>query len=85
MAIDLFSGTPGSGKSLHAAQKIVDWATRGKPIITTNMEIDLSKYPKANHISVDDDVLTPDFLVKFSREYFDGRKLSKKDDLLSDI
>lgn len=79
MAIDLFSGTPGSGKSLHAAKKIVDWSRQGKPVIT-NFEVDLSKYPKANQICVDDDDLTPDFLVKFSREYFQGRKLTKKDE-----
>lgn len=79
MAIDLYSGTPGSGKSLHAAKKIVDWSRQGKPVIT-NFEVDLSKYPKANQICVDDDDLTPDFLVKFSREYFQGRKLTKKDE-----
>lgn len=79
MAIDFFSGTPGSGKSLHAAKKIVDWSRQGKPVIT-NFEVDLSKYPKANQICVDDDDLTPDFLVKFSREYFQGRKLTKKDE-----
>lgn len=79
MAIDLFSGTPGSGKSLHAAKKIVDWSRAGKPVIT-NFEVDLSRYPKANQICVDDDDLTPDFLVRFSREYFSGRKLTKKDE-----
>ena len=79
MAIDLYSGTPGSGKSLHAAKRIVDWSRAGKPVIT-NFEVDLSKYPKAKQICVDDDDLTPDFLVKFSRDYFDGRKLTKKDE-----
>lgn len=79
MAIDLFSGTPGSGKSLHAAKRIVDWSRQGKPVIT-NFEVDLSKYPKAKQFYVDDDELTPDFLVKFSREYFEGRKLTKKDE-----
>lgn len=79
MAIDLYSGTPGSGKSLHAAKRIVDWSRQGKPVIT-NFEVDLSKYPKAKQFYVDDDELTPDFLVKFSREYFEGRKLTKKDE-----
>lgn len=79
MAIDLFSGTPGSGKSLHAAKKICEWSQAGKPVIT-NFDVDLSRYPKANQICVDDDELTPEFLVKFSREYFLGRKLTKKDE-----
>lgn len=79
MAIDLYSGTPGSGKSLHAAKRICDWSRQGKPVIT-NFDVDLSKYPKAKQTYVDDDELTPDFLVKFSREYFEGRKLTKKDE-----
>lgn len=79
MAIDLFSGTPGSGKSLHAAKQIVEWAQAGKPVIT-NFEVDLSRYPKANQTYVEDDELTPDYLLQFSRAYFAGRKLTKKDE-----
>lgn len=79
MAISLYSGTPGSGKSLHAAKDIIDWARSGKPVIT-NFEVDLSKYPKAKHTYIDDNDLTPDYLVQFSREYFAGRKLTKRDE-----
>ena len=79
MAIKLYSGTPGSGKSLHSAKDIIDWVKAGKPVIT-NFEVDLSSYPKAIHTYVEDDELTPDFLAKFSNSYFDGRKLSKKDE-----
>lgn len=33
--IELYSGTPGSGKSLHAAQKIKQWLEIiGEPVIT---------------------------------------------------
>ncbi len=79
MSILLYSGTPGSGKSLHAAKTITDWFKKGKPVIS-NFELDLTRFPKAQHTCVDDDELTPDFLVKFSRSYFEGRKLSKKDE-----
>lgn len=79
MAIVLYSGTPGSGKSLHAAKTIIDWFKSGKPVIS-NFDLDIKKYPKAQHTHVDDDDLTPDYLVKFSREYFAGRKLTKKDE-----
>lgn len=79
MAIYLYSGTPGSGKSLHAAKDIIDWSRSGKPVLT-NFEVDLSKYPKANQTYVDDNDLTPDFLVQFSRNYFEGRKLTKRDE-----
>ena len=79
MAIYLYSGTPGSGKSLHAAKTIIEWFHKGKPVIT-NFELDTSKYSKAIHRSIDDDELTPDFLIQYSREYFQGRKLTKKDE-----
>ena len=79
LAIDLYSGTPGSGKSLHSAKDIITWFKKGKPVIT-NFDVDLSKYPKAIHTIVDDDELTPDFLADFSHAYFGGRKLTKKDE-----
>ena len=79
MAIFLYSGTPGSGKSLHSAKDIIDWAKKGKPILT-NFAVDLSRYPKANYSYVDDNDLTPGFLVEFSRNFFGERKLTKKDE-----
>lgn len=77
--IKLYSGTPGSGKSLHSAKDIIDWARKGKPVLT-NFVVDLSAYPKANHSYVEDDDLTPDFLAEYSRNFFGGRKLTKKDE-----
>ena len=79
MAIYLYSGTPGSGKSLHSAKDIISWFRKGQPVIT-NFDVDLSPYPKAKHTCVDDDDLTPDYLVEFSRNFFGGRKLTKKDE-----
>ena len=79
MAIYLYSGTPGSGKSLHAAKTIIEWFHKGKPVIT-NFELDLTKFPGALHSSVDDDELTPDFLATFSQSYFADRKIGKKDE-----
>lgn len=79
MAIYLYSGTPGSGKSLHSAKDIISWFRKGQPVIT-NFDVDLSPYPKANHTCVDDDDLTPDYLAEFSRNFFGGRKLTKKDE-----
>lgn len=79
MAIDLYSGTPGSGKSLHSAKDIIEWFHKGKPVIT-NFAVDLSPYPNAKHICVDDYDLTPEFLVEYSRNFFGDRKVSKKDE-----
>lgn len=46
--ITLFSGTPGSGKSLHIAQKILNWTRSGKYYVICNFEInlDLINYPE---------------------------------------
>ena len=79
MAIYLYSGTPGSGKSLHAAKTITEWFQKGKPVIT-NFDLDVSKHPKAIHTSVDDDDLTPDFLVDYFHSFFGDRKVTKKDE-----
>lgn len=79
MAIYLYSGTPGSGKSLHSAKDIISWFKKGQPVIT-NFDVDLSPYPNANHVCVDDFDLTPDYLVEFSRNFFGDRKVTKKDE-----
>ena len=79
MAIYLYSGTPGSGKSLHSAKDIIGWFRKGLPVIT-NFDVDLSPYPKAKHTCVDDDDLTPDYLAEFSRNFFGDRKVTKKDE-----
>lgn len=40
--IKLYSGTPGSGKSLHSAHEIADWLRAGKNVISTcNIDTDL--------------------------------------------
>lgn len=79
MAIYLYSGTPGSGKSLHSAKDIIGWFNKGLPVIT-NFDVDLSPYPKAIHACVDDFDLTPDYLAEFSRNFFGDRKVTKKDE-----
>ena len=79
MAIDLYSGTPGSGKSLHSAKDIIDCFRKSQPVIA-NYDVDLSPYPKAKFTYVEDQDLTPEFLVEFSRNFFGGRKLTKKDE-----
>ena len=79
MAIDLYSGTPGSGKSLHSAKDIIDCFRKGRPVVA-NFDVDLSPYPKAIFTYVEDLDLTPDFLVDYSRNFFGGRKLTKKDE-----
>ena len=74
--IRLYSGTPGSGKSLHNAKDVINRSRFGKPVIG-NFPCDLSKYPKANYIYVPNYQLNPDFLIKYSRQYFAGKRVKE--------
>lgn len=62
----LYSGTPGSGKSLHAARTICNWARSGSPIIA-NFQCDLSRYKKADFLCIDNTQLTPEFLISYAQ------------------
>lgn len=69
--IFLYSGTPGSGKSLHQAANCW-WRLRmGHPVIA-NYAINTSKIKKCrgDFLEVDNDELTPALLCDYSREYF---------------
>lgn len=79
--IYLYSGTPGSGKSLHAAQVIVNRSRQGRPVIA-NFEADLSKYKKANFTYVSNEDLTPDFLMRYALNYFVGKRVKEEAILL---
>ncbi len=74
--ISLYSGTPGSGKSLHLASVIRALSRRGVPIIG-NFRVDLSKISKANYTFYPNDELNPDMLMNFSREYFRNRHMKE--------
>lgn len=72
--IYLYSGTPGSGKSLHTARVIYFTLKRGLPIIA-NFDIDTKKIKgaKGKFLMIDNDKLTPNFLIEYAKKYFDGR------------
>lgn len=76
--IYLYSGTPGSGKSLHQAKDIYYWLKRGHCCIC-NFDIDVSKIPKCKgqFIYLDNEYLTPETLIKFSRVYFHDHKFGE--------
>lgn len=77
--ITLYSGTPGSGKSLHTAQVIYNRLRFQKPVIA-NFNIALSKIKKSrdcDFISIDNTELTPQFLRDYSKEYFKNHKFKE--------
>ena len=71
--ISLYSGTPGSGKSLHLAKDIRDRAILGKPTIA-NFPVYLGKYKRANFTYKPNDELNPAWLIDYSRNYFRTHK-----------
>lgn len=73
--ICLFSGTPGSGKSLHCARLIYYSLARGLPVIC-NFPINLThvRHPE-NFKFIDNSKLCPSDLIEFSRSYFDGKRV----------
>lgn len=65
--ISLYSGTPGSGKSLHCARTITNWSRLGYPVVG-NFPVNLSKFKRADFIYCPNDKMTPDYLIKLSEE-----------------
>ena len=74
--IRLYSGTPGSGKSLHNAKDVINRSRFGKPIIG-NFPADLSRFKKANYTYVPNYELTPEFLINYSRKFFEGKRIKE--------
>lgn len=75
--INLFTGTPGSGKSLDMARFIFSFNRQKKPVIC-NFEIDKKKlkYPDL-FFHVDNIDLTVDFLVDFAKNYYKDGKVKE--------
>ena len=69
--IYLYSGTPGSGKSLHQAERIFTRLRAGKPVIA-NYEINTGaiKHCRGEFTFLDNEQLQPDALREYSRKYF---------------
>lgn len=74
--IRLYSGTPGSGKSLHNARDVINRSRMGKPVIG-NFPADLDRFKKANYTYVPNYELNPDFLINYSRKFFQGKKIKE--------
>ena len=67
--IKLYTGTPGSGKSLHCAKEIYTKICRGKNVIA-NFDINMSAFPKKKNLGnftyFDNSELTPRVLVDYA-------------------
>lgn len=74
MAIVLYSGTPGSGKSLHVAREIYDYCFMPKDrLVIANFEVDTEKLKHPNRFRyMDNEELTADKLIQIGKERYDN-------------
>ena len=76
--IYLFSGTPGSGKSYHMVSDIYWWVKNGHCCICNfDIAVDKIRKPKGQFIYLDNEYLTPEILIKFSKVYFQDHKFKE--------
>lgn len=84
--IELYSGTPGSGKSLHMAREVRSRLMKKDSIVIGNFYINIKNIPKrkGNYICVMNDRLTPERLLQFSKRLSChlGRRLKEGEILL---
>ena len=73
--ISVYTGTPGSGKSLHAAERIYYRIRRGDPVICNFNVVFPDRFKhKDMFVYRDNQELTPDYLIDYARCYWgDGR------------
>lgn len=78
--IEIYTGTPGSGKSLHCAEIIKKWLSIfGDPVIV-NFDINISKIKvkkKGGLFYIDNSELNPLFLVEFAKQYKERNKIKR--------
>jgi len=70
MAVIIYTGTPGSGKSYHATA-LVHRATKKKVNVIANFVIDLPEEQKARFTYMPTEKMTPAAFLKYSREEHD--------------
>jgi len=71
MAINLYSGTPGGGKSLDATYEVLDWLKKGKTVICNfpiKMNYFKNKKKVGKFVYLTNDQITVDYLIKFANE-----------------
>lgn len=75
--IYLFSGTPGSGKSLHLAEMIRNRLIFNKPVIANfAVRTDLiNKKKKLPFSEIDNYKIQPQFLIDYAKEYWSGKRV----------
>lgn len=80
--IHLYTGVPGSGKSIHIAAVCKYAFKHGYPILS-NFQLNTEKYPKANLTVYDNDVLTPRLIEEWAIDYWANTDRPFKEDSIT--
>lgn len=70
--IEIYTGTPGSGKSLHAVERMKTWIEKFRLPVIANFEFRakaLKNRGYGSFFQIPNDKLCPDVLIRFSEEY----------------
>ena len=84
--IELFSGTPGSGKSLHVAEVIYYYANArfNNRLVVTNFDVNKSKlrHPERVLCLTNEDLHTPDDVIQISKNFHSCIRPRAEDNIL---
>ena len=82
--IYLYSGTPGSGKSLNTARQIYDALKNTRKLVITNFPINSSyiRKPSGDLMCLENYQITPQLLKQLSYDHFKNRKKVKEGDII---
>lgn len=75
--IELYTGTPGSGKSLHAVRTIRDYLKWRKSDVIANFEVVTDESWKGCFAYWPNNCLSPGNIVTFARDYWSGREFKE--------
>ena len=77
--IFLYSGTPGSGKSMHAAREIYDNLKHTRKLVITNFPVNdtFIRRKSGTLLCMENWEITPEFLKRQSLEHFGNRKVKE--------
>lgn len=78
--IYLYTGTPGSGKSLHMVREMQKWMSlyRSPVIGNFSFNTDIARQKgTGGYLLLENDLITPDFLIWFSEKYRQTKKWEK--------
>lgn len=78
--IEVYTGTPGSGKSLHCAQRMVNWITKYKAPVIGNFLFKANCIKNrgwGSYLYCPNEYLEPDFLIDFCEKYKKKRRMER--------